>query len=121
MPSPVEMREWHQREVIDSEGKEIGHAEDIYVDDRTGEPAFLLVRGGLFGMKMHFVPVEGARVEGDQIRVAWDYDTIKNAPRVSADEHLSEEEEMKLFEHYGLDRGDAVATVLVLRRMVIVG
>jgi sporulation protein YlmC with PRC-barrel domain len=121
MPSPVDLREWRQREVIDSEGKEIGHAEDVYADDRTGEPAFLLVRGGLFGTKRHFVPVMGATIEGDKIRVPWDYDTIKNAPRVSADEHLSEEEEKELYRHYGLDRGDAEATVLVLRRMVIVG
>jgi sporulation protein YlmC with PRC-barrel domain len=121
MPSPVEVREWHQREVIDSEGKEIGHAEDIYVDDRTGEPVFLLVRGGLFGNKMHFVPLEGARLEDDKIRVAWDSGAIKDAPRISADEHLSEEEEKALFEHYGLDRGEAGATILVLRRMVIVG
>jgi sporulation protein YlmC with PRC-barrel domain len=121
MPSPVDVRMWTEREVVDSNGKEIGHAEEIYVDDRTGEPAFLLVRGGLFGNRMHFVPLEGARLEGEKIRVGWDEDTIKNAPHVAADEHLSEDEEKRLFEHYGIDRGQVGATVLVLRRMVIIG
>jgi sporulation protein YlmC with PRC-barrel domain len=121
MPSPVDVRTWAEREVVDANGKEIGHAEDIYMDDRSGEPAFLLVRGGLFGTRMHFVPLVGARIEDDRIRVAWDYDTIKSAPHVSADEHLSEDEEKRLFDHYGLDRGEAPATILVLRRMVIVG
>lgn len=121
MPSPVDLQTWLRREVIDANGKEIGRAEDIYVDDRSGEPAFLLVRGGLFGTRMHFVPLQGARIEDDKIRVAWDYDTIKGAPSVDADEHLEEDEEKELFSYYGLDRGDAGATIIVLRRMVIVG
>src|SRR5690242_16755253 len=48
MPSPTELRTWREREVVDVNGKPIGHLDEIYRDDSTGGPAFLLVKGGIF-------------------------------------------------------------------------
>jgi hypothetical protein len=121
MPSPTNLHTWCEREVTDINGDPLGHAEAIYDDDRTGEPAFLLVRGGRFGNKMHFAPVEGARLEGDVIRLAADADQVNGAPRVSADDHLSPEEEQRLFEHYGLDSApDGSTSVIILSRWMVV-
>src|SRR5919197_5498245 len=102
MPSPV-TNIWHQREAIDPTGNDVGRVEDLYVEQRSGEPAFLLIGGGPFGMRKHFVPVESASLEGDdKVRLGFDAGTIKAAPHISADEQLSVEEEQRLFEHYGI-------------------
>jgi hypothetical protein len=121
MPGQADLHTWGAREVTDVNGEAIGHAEAIYNDERTGEPAFLLVRGGIFGNKMHFAPIEGATLEGEAIRLAYDADMVKDAPSVSADEHLSVSEERRLFEHYGLsDAPDGSSTVIILSRWVLV-
>ena len=121
MPGQADLHTWRAREVTDVNGEVIGHAEAIYNDERSGEPAFLLVRGGIFGNKMHFAPIEGARLEDESIRLAFDADMVKNAPSISADEHLSVEEERRLFEHYGLsDAPDGSSTVIILSSWILV-
>ena len=114
MPSPV-TNIWHEREAVDPQGERLGRVEDLYIDQATGEPAFLLVGGGLFGMHKHFVPVQGAELEGDdKVRVAVDAESVKNAPKISADENLSVEEEQRLFEHYGMgDQHSGESIVLI--------
>lgn len=121
MPGQADLHTWSTREVTDVNGEAIGHAEAIYNDERTGEPAFLLVRGGIFGNKMHFAPIQGATLEDEAIRLAYDADMVKNAPNVSADEHLSVDEERRLFEHYGLsDAPDDSSAVIILSRWIVV-
>ncbi len=114
MPSAYDLHTWREREVIDVDGEPVGHAEDLYADDRTSEPAFLLVRGGRFGIKLHFVPIDGATLDGDRIRVAHTVEQINHAPNVSADEHLTRDEEQRLFAHYGMDAPVGEASVLVI-------
>jgi hypothetical protein len=119
MPSASDLHNWAERAVLDSNGKEIGYADGFYNDDRTGEPAFMLVRGGLFGNHLHFVPLLDASHDGEQIKVAWDADTINHAPKVKAGDHLSPEEEQRLFSHYGISEGHD-GDVIVLTRITIV-
>jgi sporulation protein YlmC with PRC-barrel domain len=100
MPGPM-THIWHERDVVDRNGEKIGRVEDAYVDDATGEPAFLLIAGAEL-------------VGDDTVRVAYDAGTVKAAPKVSADEHLEVDEERALFEHYGIGDqhpGDRVVLV----------
>jgi sporulation protein YlmC with PRC-barrel domain len=114
MPGTTDLHIMREREVIDVDGESLGHAEDLYADQRTGEPVFLLIRGGRFGTKLHFVPVDGAEIEGEKIRVAFSGDKVNNAPNISADESLSPSEEEQLFHHYGMDGHDGAANILVV-------
>ena len=43
-------------DVISTSGDKIGSFGQIYVDDETGEPTFVTVNTGLFGLKQSFVP-----------------------------------------------------------------
>ena len=87
----------------DQAGQKIGQVANIYRDDATGEPEWLTVRTGLFGMKETFVPLALARVRGQgEVEFAADKDTITAAPKISPDGELSEAEEEQLFSHYGL-------------------
>ena len=119
MPSASDLHNWAERPVLDSSGKEIGYADGFYTDDRTGEPTFMLVRGGLFGSHLHFVPLLDAGHEGESLKVAWDADTINHAPKVKAGDHLTPEEEQRLFKHYGVGE-EHQGDVIVLTRIVIV-
>src|SRR5829696_1258113 len=73
------------------------------LDDRTGQPEWALVNTGLFGTRSSFVPLAQTTQTGDDVRVPYDKQLVKDAPRVEADQHLSEAEERQLWRHYGLD------------------
>ena len=89
--------------VIGADGDKIGSIGQLYADDDTGEPTWVTVKTGLFGTSQSFVPVEGARSEGEDLVVPYTKDHVKDAPRVDVDGHLTPEEEDRLYSHY--DRG----------------
>jgi uncharacterized protein (TIGR02271 family) len=95
--------DWHDREVVGSDGERIGKADQVYLDTVSGEPEWLSVNTGLFGMKPSFVPLQGAQPSGEGVRVAYTKDEVKDAPGVTPDADLSDAEERELWAHYGLD------------------
>jgi uncharacterized protein (TIGR02271 family) len=92
-------------DVRTTSGDKIGSLGQIYVDLSTGEPSWVTVRTGLFGMSESFVPLEGATDNGKDIMVNYHKDTVKDAPRIDADRDLSPEEEETLYAHYGMTSG----------------
>ena len=92
-------------DVRTTSGDKIGSIGQIYVDLSTGEPSWVTVRTGLFGMSESFVPLEGATDNGKDIMVNYDKDTVKDAPRIDADRQLSPDEEETLYAHYGMTSG----------------
>jgi uncharacterized protein (TIGR02271 family) len=100
--------------VLDTSDAKIGTVGQIFSDDETGRPEWATVQTGLFGTNESFVPLAGATHDGDQLRVPYTKDQVKDAPNVSPDGgHLSEEEEGQLYSHYGLeyDRGSDAASI----------
>jgi uncharacterized protein (TIGR02271 family) len=88
--------------VIDNDGDKVGNVGQIFLDDQTGEPAWVTVKTGLFGTKENFVPISQAQPDGSDLRVPFDKDTINGAPNVDVDQHLSPEDEAELYSYYGL-------------------
>jgi PRC-barrel domain len=84
--------------------KKVGRIGQIYLDDQTSEPTWVTVKTGLFGTSESFVPLNQARIEGNDIFVDYDEDTIKNAPRIDADGDLTPREELALFRYYSRPR-----------------
>jgi PRC-barrel domain len=84
--------------------KKVGGIGQIYLDDETSEPTWVTVKTGLFGTSESFVPLNQARLEGNDIVVDYDEDTIKNAPRIDADGDLTPREELALFRYYSRPR-----------------
>ena len=93
--------------VVSADGGKIGGIGQIYLDDATGDPTWVTAKTGLFGTKESFVPLENARVQGDDVVVGYDKDKVKDAPRVDPDGSLSPEEEDRLYDYYGLGSGSA--------------
>jgi len=98
--------DWRDREVVGSDGEKIGTVDEVYLDTANGEPEWLSVNTGLFGMKSSFVPLQGADPSGESVRVAYTKEQVKDAPNIEPDAELSTEEEQRLWSHYGLDYSD---------------
>jgi uncharacterized protein (TIGR02271 family) len=103
MPDIDTVRTWEGRTMVDRDGNRIGPIEAIYLDDQTSQPEWALVNTGLFGTKSSFVPLAQATQTGEEVRVPYDKQLVKDAPRVDPDQHLSEAEERQVWRHYGLD------------------
>jgi len=95
--------------VVDNDGDKIGSIGQVFLDDQSGQPEWITVKTGIFGTGESFVPLRDAEVSGNDVRVPYDKDKVKDAPRISdANSHLSEEEESTLYSYYGY--GDEYAT-----------
>ena len=103
MPDLDTVRTWQGRTLLDRDGSRIGSIDAIYLDDRTGQPEWALVNTGLFGTKSSFVPLAQATEADGDVRVPYDKQLVKDAPRIDPDGHLSQAEERQLWRHYGLD------------------
>ncbi|MFD1722500.1 YsnF/AvaK domain-containing protein [Amnibacterium endophyticum] len=93
--------------VLDDDGDRVGDVIEVYLAEEGGEPLFVTVKTGFFGSKQTFVPLDGADMESGGLHVRYDKARIKDAPRVDADEALSEAEQQTLFDYY--DRGSGTS------------
>ena len=92
----------------DQSGDRIGNVGEVYLDDQTGQPMWVTVNTGFFGLRTSFVPLEGSRFEDDdRLVLAHDKDRIKDAPNVDEDGHLDRAQEDELYSYYGV--GSAAA------------
>lgn len=88
--------------VYDAEGNKIGTAGSIYHSDASGEPEWVTVKTGMFGTKESFVPLNGATADDKGLHVSVHKDSVKDAPRIDENGHLSDTETADLYRHYGL-------------------
>jgi sporulation protein YlmC with PRC-barrel domain len=94
--------DWRGRTVVDRQGEKIGKFDEIYLDEETSKPEWAAVTTGLFGRKQTFVPLNEAHLAGEEVQVPFDQEQVKSAPSVDPEDQLSQDEERRLYEHYGL-------------------
>ncbi|MEV6959850.1 PRC and DUF2382 domain-containing protein [Streptomyces sp. NPDC051207] len=95
--------------VYDADGNKIGDAKHVFLDDATGRPEWVTVKTGLFGTSESFVPIREAALVQDHLEVPYPKNKVKDAPHVDVDGggHLSEDEEHRLYDYYGIDWDEA--------------
>ena len=91
---------WAGRDVLAPGGDRLGAVDQIFLDEATGTPEWVLVS---LDDGAAFVPLAGATVEERAIRVDQDAERVQAAPRLDAGETLSVGDEKRLYEHYGLE------------------
>src|SRR5438034_11015804 len=96
MPSPVQVRDWHELDVVSKDGEPAGKLVDVYANSQNGESGFLLISSGVLGHQLHLAPADGATRSADQVRVPVSKSAIDAAPKVHADDDLSPDEERRL-------------------------
>ncbi|WP_165966915.1 PRC and DUF2382 domain-containing protein [Actinomadura sp. 7K507] len=102
MQAQTQVRELMGMSVTDTNGTKVGTIKQVYLNDDSGAPEWVTVHTGWFGMRESFVPLSGARKNQDMLQVPYDKETIKGAPNVDADEHLSHAQIVDLYRHYGV-------------------
>ncbi len=90
-----------------TDGDKVGKVTDVYIDADTKVAEWALVDTGFFGTKESFVPLAEARMEGDDLHVPYSKDQVKDAPNAEPDGELSQDEEARLYDHYGLTYTEA--------------
>jgi len=92
---------WTGRDVLSPDGERLGAVELIFLDEATGAPEWVLVALGEADATA-LVPLAGASVEEESIRVEQDGERIAAAPRLEVQDTITVAECRRLYEHYGL-------------------
>jgi hypothetical protein len=100
MTTPQDTPDYIHRAAVDPEGNRIGKISQVYNNDQTGQPLWVLVETGLFGTRQSFAPVHGSRLDGELVVLAVSKDQVKDAPNVDSDAHLSDSEQDALRQYY---------------------
>ncbi|RSZ61913.1 DUF2382 domain-containing protein [Corynebacterium hylobatis] len=87
----------------DKNGDKLGSVKQVYVNDATGQPDFVEVGHGLFGMSSSLVPLRGHQLTGEELRLSFTKDRIQDAPDINDDAHLTDEDQSLIYRHYGLE------------------
>ena len=99
------LRDWRDKKVLDPTGAKIGTLEQLYVDTSSDEPSFITVRvSGLSGkFRLAFVPLDGATVNPNSLRVRYTKKLVHDAPSTELDGEFGANDEPAVFAHYQLD------------------
>ncbi len=98
-----DIRDWRTHTVLDRDGSKIGSLEAVYYDTASNAATFASVQIGIVGRhRLTFVPLDGAKVAPEHLRVMVEKKIVKDAPTIDSDGELGAEDEAGLFAHYGL-------------------
>ncbi|WP_293778303.1 PRC and DUF2382 domain-containing protein [uncultured Corynebacterium sp.] len=94
----------------DKAGEKLGSVKEVFVDEQSGQPTFVEVNHGLFGMSSSLVPLRGHDFSGEELKLAFSKDRIENAPEFDSDKPLTPEAQADIFKHYDLENAQDVTT-----------
>ncbi|OFP25776.1 MULTISPECIES: PRC and DUF2382 domain-containing protein [unclassified Corynebacterium] len=94
----------------DKTGDKLGSVKEVFVDEQSGQPTFVEVNHGLFGMSSSLVPLRGHDFTGEELKLAFSKDRIENAPDFDSDKPLTPEAQADIFKHYDLENAQDVTT-----------
>lgn len=102
---------FYGRTAFDRDGTEMGTVDGVYVDRETQEPTWAAVRVG--ADRLALVPLAGAALDGDGLRLAFDERLVRGAPGdASVRGDLPRELEAELYHYYSLDYAAAGPDVM---------
>lgn len=98
-----QIEEWLGQDVVDCDGEKIGKLEDVYFEADSRTAVFGCVKAGMLGRKHFLVPLAGASLSRDHVRVDYHRDQIKDGPQAESGATLESAAEQELARHYELD------------------
>jgi hypothetical protein len=103
---------WGDKLLVDRDGIPIGPCTQVFTDDATGRPEWATA---LLGGENVFVPLLNAVDAGREVRLSVRRAAVVTAPPVGTPEHVSEDEEAQLYQHYGIEYSRAHSATLLPR------
>jgi hypothetical protein len=100
MTTPQDPHHYIHRPAVDADGNRVGKISQVYCDDRTSQPLWIVVQTGLLGTKATVAPIQGARVDDEVVVLGVSKDDVKSAPAIGKETQLDENEVGALRQHY---------------------
>ena len=97
-----DVKEWRGQDVLDPHSEKLGKLDEVFYDTETDQPAFAAVKSGTLSKHLTLVPLGGATVGRDYLRVGTAKDRFKAAPSFDPAIELSAGDEAKAYEYFGL-------------------
>ncbi|MGI8593907.1 MAG: PRC-barrel domain-containing protein, partial [Solirubrobacteraceae bacterium] len=98
-----QIEEWKGQNVVDRDGEKIGRLEDVYFEAGSPEPVLGCVKTGMLGRRHILVPLAGASLSRDHLRVAYQRDQVTGGPQAEPGATLEAGQEQELARHYDID------------------
>jgi sporulation protein YlmC with PRC-barrel domain len=93
---------WRGQQVYDADGTQLGKLDDVYFDSASGTPLLIAVRSGLLGRRSNVIPIDGAVVGPDYVRVVYRKEAVDRAADAGGDGVPDAEQLSALGAAYGL-------------------
>src|SRR5437764_12832306 len=94
---------------FDQDGQKFGEVTNVYLDNTTGDPQWVIVAAGLFGLNDSVVPASLAHMRRSQeVAFAAHKNTITSAPPIDPKRPPTEAAADQLLRRYGLGPTDTV-------------
>ena len=100
-PSLEDVRQWAGYRVDEVSGHSVAKVEGVFVDQETGDPAWVLVKLGRFG-KIVPISIRECAAAAGRVWVPHDREVIRNAPAVDPEMPLNREQELQVLSYYGI-------------------
>ena len=101
LPDRTEAKSWEGHTVVDRDEAVLGTCRGVFADTDTGVTEWLDV--DVQGHTRSFVPALDATEVGGRVRVGFLREQVLSAPKVGDSEQLSKRDEMRLYDHYGVE------------------
>jgi hypothetical protein len=96
--------DWIGKVLVDCNDQKIGKLQDIYVDVETDRPQFGTVKEGFLDRHLTFVPLGGASVGPDELKVTATKEQVKSAPDLDLHgQEMSQADESALYHHFEMN------------------
>jgi hypothetical protein len=93
---------WVGQRLTDGDHHRVGTIEEVYYDEQSDEPIWMVVKTGWRGARRAFVPAASTTRERAGIVTIYPKHQIEEAPRIDAVDELPDAELRLLYSHYGL-------------------
>jgi sporulation protein YlmC with PRC-barrel domain len=108
-----EVLSWTGFRVDDVYGARVGTVQDVYVDQESDKPCWMLVKMGRFSDAHALLPLNDAVAGAGHVWVPYEKDLIRRAPQVPPGMPVAQQLEAALCAHYGVmsSRGAEIAEI----------
>jgi len=104
LPSLEEARGWIGFRVDEIGGTSVARVQEFFVDQLSGQPAWLVAKIGRFG-KVVAIPFRDCAAGIGHIWVPHTREVIRAAPGIDPSKPLNREQELAICAHYGIREG----------------
>jgi sporulation protein YlmC with PRC-barrel domain len=109
------IEDWWGVEVVGSDGERIGKLEDLLYDASSGKATFIVVKSGRISIHRMVVPLVGAVIGRDRIRLAFPAEQISGAPALEDDTVMRRRDELAMASYYGFSAPTSSASDEAMR------